>query len=371
MMLRAPLRALLPALMLFSLPAIAEPVTVEVTADRNADRLRLLIEHTRSVGYRFEQVGGRLELTYDQPVAIDMPATLDETLVADVEIGAKSVSLVTGEAFIDYDLFELRNPLRIIIDLRGRGGAVVVPTPHRRLAGERVVVIDPGHGGIEEGAVGPGGLVEKDVALDLARRLAARLESRSGVTAVLTRSDDRLVGHDERTAIANHNRADLFLSIHLNGSHRRSARGAETYFLSEDATDDEARTLAALENRGAVADDPGAVEGLDLVLWDLAQNRYLAESSGLAERIQSELNRLTGTRNRGVRQAPFRVLRGATMPAVLVEVGFVSNPEEESKLARDDYRDRIVEALANAVRAYLGELRRIDAPDSSVGGFTP
>lgn len=364
-------RRVLPLLLLLAVATVAwaEPVVVEVSADRSPDRLRLMIAHSQSVGYSLERVDDRLELVYERPVAVDLPRDgIDPALIAEIEVGVSKLSMQTGEEFLDYDVFELRNPLRIIIDVRGGtdGGSVIAPTPGFRDPNERVVVIDPGHGGIEKGAVGPSGLEEKDVALDLAKRLKELLESRAGVTAVLTRSDDRVVAHDERTAIANYNRADLFLSIHLNGSHRRSARGAETYFLSEDATDDEARTLAALENRGAGAvDDPSEVEGLELVLWELAQNRYLAESSRLGERIQDELNRLTGTRNRGVRQAPFRVLRGATMPAVLVEVGFISNPEEEGKFRRDGYRDRIVRALANAVEAYLGDLERLTRPEST------
>ena len=161
--------------------------------------------------------------------------------------------------------------------------------------------------------------------------------------------------------MANHNRADLFVSIHLNASRRRDAYGAETYFLSADATDDEARILAGLENRADGRPDgetpslpPDAKRrGLDLVLWDLAQNQYLAESSALAEAVQRELNVLTGTRDRGVRQAPFRVLMGATMPAILVEVGFISNPDE---------------ALARAVREFREGLETYQAPgDSGVG----
>src|SRR5262249_32725695 len=161
-----------------------------------------------------------------------------------------------------------------------------------------------------------------------------------GVTVVLTRDDDRVLPLDDRTAIANQNRAELFLSLHLNASKRKSAVGAETYFLSPSATDADAKSLAAAENasRGST-DAPSAATtargtdaGLDLILWDLAQNSHLAESSKLAEAVQRSLNGLTGIKDRGVRQAPFRVLMGATMPAILVESGFISNPDEESRL---------------------------------------
>ncbi|NIM01625.1 MAG: N-acetylmuramoyl-L-alanine amidase, partial [Acidobacteria bacterium] len=235
-----------------------------------------------------------------------------------------------------YESFELRNPFRLVLDLQsGAVGSITAPPPAERDPTRKIVVIDPGHGGVETGATGPTGLREKEVALDLARRVQRRLQRDRNLTVVLTRDEDRLIGLDERTAIANHNRADLFLSIHLNASPRSTATGAETYFLSNDATDDDARTLAALENRAAGVSEnqtnAANDRNLDLVLWDLAQNQFLAESSLLAERVQWHLNALTGTRDRGVRQAPFRVLMGAMMPAILIEAGFLSNVEEEER----------------------------------------
>jgi N-acetylmuramoyl-L-alanine amidase len=204
--------------------------------------------------------------------------------------------------------------------------------------------------------VGLSGLQEKDLTLDLARRLKTLLE-RQGATVVLTRDDDRVLPLDDRTAIANHNRAILFISIHMNASKRKTAVGAETYFLATAATDAEARTLAGLENKAyeppnaeaksKPADPPD--RGLELILWDMAQNSFLAASSRLAETTQKELNTLTGERDRGVRQAPFRVLMGATMPAILIEAGFISNPEEEARFKDDAYKDKVVEAIARAV----------------------
>jgi N-acetylmuramoyl-L-alanine amidase len=187
---------------------------------------------------------------------------------------------------------------------------------------------------------------------------------------VLTRDEDRLMGLDERTAIANYNRADLFLSIHLNASPRPEATGAETYYLSTDATDAEARTLAVRENLspGGAAELPPELADLQLVLWDLAQNRYLAESGALAESIQHHLNQLTGTRDRGVRQAPFRILMGAMMPAVLVEVGFISNEKQEAMFRSSSYRADVVDALAAAVEDFLRNLERLAVPASSTAG---
>jgi len=230
------------------------------------------------------------------------------------------------------------------------------PAPRRA---EFAVVIDPGHGGDEEGARGPTGLIEKEVTLDIARRLRGLLAGDPGTEVILTREDDRRVALDDRTAIANHARADLFVSIHCNSSPRDSAQGAETYFLSYQATDDDARALAALENNPLQIDQGvSGQSGLDLVLWDLAQSAFLKESSDLAETIQDRLNDALHVRNRGIKQAPFRVLMGATMPAVLVEVSFISSPAEEQRLRESAYKDQIAASIAESIRAFRRRVAR-------------
>jgi N-acetylmuramoyl-L-alanine amidase len=214
-------------------------------------------------------------------------------------------------------------------------------------------VIDPGHGGEEEGAHGPTGLREKDVTLDVARRLKSRLAGDRDTEVILTRDDDRRVALDDRTAVANHAVADLFVSIHANSSRRDSAHGSETYFVSYQATDDESRAVAALENNTLQLEKGvQGKNGLDLVLWDLAQSAFLKESSDLAEAIQDRLNDTLGVRNRGIKQAPFRVLMGATMPAVLVEIAFISSPDEEKRLRDAAFKDRIADALAESIRRF-------------------
>ncbi|MDQ7005661.1 MAG: N-acetylmuramoyl-L-alanine amidase [Acidobacteriota bacterium] len=241
-------------------------------------------------------------------------------------------------------------------DVRLRARPVAGPRPESVAAGAgravRRIVIDPGHGGEEEGARGPSGLLEKDVVLDVARRLAARLRA-SGYQVVLTRDGDEDLSLDDRAAIANRERADLFVSIHANASAYSRAVGAETFFLSREATDDAARTTAALENNAAgVVPDPGTGEAISLILWDLAQVEYLEESSELAEIIQQRLNAALGIKDRGVRQAPFRVLVGATCPAVLVELGFMTNPAEEARLGTAPHRRRLAEVLFEAIEDF-------------------
>jgi N-acetylmuramoyl-L-alanine amidase len=220
-------------------------------------------------------------------------------------------------------------------------------------SGIRTVVIDPGHGGGDLGALGPGGLLEKDVSLALARRLRAVLTNSLGLQVFLTRERDEEMTLDERTAIANNYKADLFLSLHANGSRARSAQGSEVYFLSYQASDEESRRVAQSEGLAVLPQAPaGAGADLALILWDMAQAEHLEESSLLASRIQEELAAVTGSEGRGVKQAPFRVLVGAAMPAVLVEVAFITNPAEEKLLAQDAFQARVAAAVARGVGRY-------------------
>lgn len=231
----------------------------------------------------------------------------------------------------------------------------------------RTVVIDPGHGGENVGAQGPGGTLEKDVALAIARKLRAELVNARGLQVFLTRDKDADVALDDRTAIANNYKADIFVSIHANASRARGAKGSEVYFLSYQASDDDSRLAAQLE--GAAEPLPEAPPGSDLalILWDMAQAEHLEESSALASRIQEELAVVTGSEGRGVKQAPFRVLVGAAMPAVLVEVAFISNPDEEKLLASDTYQQKIAASLARGVERF----RRERAARLGAGGAVP
>ena len=225
-------------------------------------------------------------------------------------------------------------------------------------------MVDPGHGGTETGAIGPGGLQEKDVTLEIARRVAATLPRVLSCRTVLTRDTDAVISLDDRTSVANHEKADLFLSVHANSSRAASAQGSETYYLSLEASDKIAQEVASRENssNGAAPAPSGDASGnpdLDFILWDLAQSAHLKESSELAEAIQVELNAVSDTANRGIKQAPFRVLVGATMPAVLVELAFISNAEEEKKLKDPEFQQAVADAVARAVARFFS--RRLPA----------
>lgn len=257
------------------------------------------------------------------------------------------------------DAYRLENPFRIVLDLRkGAVGGPGTPQPLSsskpfEAPGIHTIVIDPGHGGKEVGAIGPAGLMEKDATLAVCKRLAAALEARLKTRVILTRNEDAVVPLDQRTAIANQYHADLFLSVHMNAAIVKGAHGAETYFLSLDASDKLAERAAEVENASARnLAAPGSSSDLKLILWDLAQQDYLNESSRLAQAVQEEMNRITGIQNRGVKQAPFKVLVGATMPAALVEVAFITNPDEESKIKSDAFQKTVVDALTTAVERY-------------------
>lgn len=216
-----------------------------------------------------------------------------------------------------------------------------------------VIVIDAGHGGHDEGATGPSGLHEKDLVLDVTKRVADRLRKR-GLKVILTRNGDRFLSLEERTAVANDARADLFLSIHANAARSRKPRGIETYFASLDATDKESRETAERENSalGASAPKFDRSDPLAAILGDLIETQHLQESSEFAKLAQVELSEVAKSRSRGVKQAPFVVLMGVQMPASLVEIGFLTNPEEERGLRRGRERDSIADALAKAVLAF-------------------
>lgn len=209
----------------------------------------------------------------------------------------------------------------------------------------RTVVVDPGHGGTDPGVAGRDGVLEKDINLAVGSALADHLR-RQGLHVVLTRQDDRHLGLAERAEIANTAGGDLFISLHCNGWHNQSARGLETYFLSP-AMSDWSKSVETVENRGH-----GAPEDVEFIVWDLVQNRYISASSDLAEVVQAEACRALGITDRGVRQAGFRVLVGAWMPAILVEMGFLTHPEESRLLRSERYQRTLARALGDAILVY-------------------
>ena len=222
----------------------------------------------------------------------------------------------------------------------------------------RTIVLDAGHGGHDSGAVGPGGLMEKELVLEVTRRVARLLTDRLGVKVLLSRDGDHFVTLRDRTSFANRERADLFVSIHANAHRVVASEGVEIYFLSSEATDNAARQVAAAENsvvqfeKAANGGAAGRADIVKTILWDLAQSEFQTESSRLAETVLDSMTESLRIPNRGVKQAGFYVLGGAAMPAILIEVGFVTNPREEKRLKDPRYRDEIARAIVTGLADY-------------------
>jgi len=267
-----------------------------------------------------------------------------------------------------YRVFALPGPFRIIVDIDGEGeipalpnspGSVAavpspedpVPSPARK---PRVrVMIDPGHGGKDPGAIGRTGLKEKDVVLEIGRRIREKL-ARSGEFDVrMTRDEDVFIPLEERTAMANKGRVDVFVSLHINASRNRKAEGFSTYVLSRGASNREDLELAARENGVPV----GKLQGVKFIIDDMFTGARKNESLRLAKTVNDAVvrhvsSRYPGVHSTGLKQAPFYVLVGARMTAVLVEASFISNSREEARLRESSYLDGIADGVVEAVRYY-------------------
>lgn len=280
----------------------------------------------------------------------------------------KSIDKVTS------DLQKYNDPPRIVIDVRPDEPVAVTPfqqtslmppsngilehEPERRPEQSlTTVVIDPGHGGKDVGARGKGGLLEKDVALDVALRLKELVERKTDIKVVLTRNTDAFISLEERTIIANCAKdggpADLFISVHTNSHKSPKVDGFEAYYIS-DKVDPGAEATAALENAVVNLEREGNAQAdpVTPILWDLQFTEFISESSELAFIAEKELSGRLNTRDRGVRQAKFIVLAGVAMPSVLIEMGYISNRVEESKMKTAEFKERCAEGLAEVVFSF-------------------
>lgn len=305
------------------------------------------------------------------PKGIDNSLAIRDGLLHQARIAqynSDTVRLVLDmESLKDSTARALDNPSRLVVDIYGEGKeAVQDQTSAASASGDsnilplsqqlglkiRRIVLDPGHGGKDPGAVGPKGLREKDVVLALARRIKPQLEAR-GYEVLMTRDQDVFVELADRARFANENRADLFVSIHTNASKNRSVRGVETYFLGV-AKDRQSSETAMLEN---AVSEVNALSDLEQILHSLMNQNNMWHSSILAETVQDslhgELNGRYGTiKNLGVKQAPFFVLSKTSMPAVLIETAFISNSSAEKLLERSDFRDTLSDSITKGIINY-------------------
>ena len=343
-------------------PAGPPPVSLEVAVVHVAPttqivlRLSAAAKTTTTLSEKGFQVRF-LETRIDPPFP---EKKYDDPLVASVRFAGDTATIDFREPNLTARAYPLTSPDRLVVEV-GRKAVAAAPAeaaaPAPASTPPLTIVVDPGHGGTETGAIGPGGLQEKEITLEIAKKVAATLPRALACRTVLTRDTDVVISLDDRTSIANHEKADLFLSIHANSSRAASAQGSETYYLSLEASDKIAQEVASRENAAGPA-AAGPTTGsdnpdLDFILWDLAQSAHLKESSELAEAIQVELNTVSGTANRGIKQAPFRVLVGASMPAVLVEIAFISNADGEKQLKSPEFQQAVADAVARAVAHFF------------------
>ena len=347
---------------LAAVSAARMPVALEEVRHRSYPSFtRVVIETSGPLSYRVEAPGTkearvRLLMLAGFPRAQEIgDGLIDEVRVERAGDDALLRVVFEGAAG-ELRASTLADPPRLVLDF----ARPTDPAPRDRresVAPLRVVVLDAGHGGHDTGAVGPGGLQEKDLALDVTRRVARLLEEKLDVKVLLSRDADQFVTLRDRTTFANRERADLFVSIHANAHRETASAGVETYFLSSEATDGAARQVAALENsvvqlEKTPARASGRLDAVKAILWDLAQSEFQQESSRLAEVVQDSMTQSLRIPNRGVKQAGFYVLGGAAMPAILIEIGFVTNPREERRLKDTRYRDEIARAIFAGLADY-------------------
>lgn len=265
------------------------------------------------------------------------------------------------EEIKDFKVFMLDDPARLIIDVYGHKKTAKTKNIVPALT---IIVLDPGHGGHDPGAVGPNGLYEKDVVLDISLKLKKVLSENQAFKVFLTREKDIFIPLEERTAFANSKNADLFISIHVNASPNRSARGIETYLLNW-TNDEESIRVSARENAISIKKMKAQMNKfkseVSVILGDLMRDNKRDESIKLANYIQNSIisglgENYSEVRNHGVKNALFYVLFGAKMPSVLAEVSFISNPVEEKLLSKEDYKTHIAKAMADGVNTYAAAM---------------
>ena len=367
----------------------------------NPDYTRISLELDRDVSWEAHELGkgnpgkpGRIYIDINRAKLGKgvKDITIGDGLLKGVRLGQFRQDVVRvvldTENIKDYKIFPLSEPARLIIDVRGERRAEISrleetitamqeqalefkPKPEAPAIVEkkarprkkplitkiRRIVVDPGHGGHDSGALGPSGVMEKDVVLAIGLKLRDLLKEELGLDVVMTRSTDVFIPLEERTGIANKVNADLFVSVHANAALNRGASGIETYYLNLAKTE-KAAQLAAKEN-GTTLDK---VSVLQAILFDLMANYKLNDSAHLADEVQRSLHgRIRGShadvRNLGVKQGPFYVLVGATMPSILVETAFVSNPQEEARLTDPAYQDQTAEGIMEGIRGYISSLK--------------
>ena len=342
---------------------------VVARVDAGTTDVAVTFEVTPNVEARITTQQGRILVRFDaDALELSIPTLPPQTFLSGIAAGdtPAGVVLITGPRYASHRVITTQADAgsgRVTIDLLPATTtdqpALALPGPppvdmrpsiasQGPSTGLRTVVLDPGHGGEELGTQGAKGTLEKEITLAVARRLRTLIESRLGLKVFLTREDDRTMSLDDRSAFANNHQADVFLSLHANSAVRPAVKGAEVYFLTVERADAEARKRAD-DLQTTLPALGGGTRAIDLILWETAQARYLEQSASLAGFIEQALRTRIEMSPRAVQQAPFRVLVGANMPAALVEIGYLSNGDQETQLTSGSYQDQVAQALLDAL----------------------
>lgn len=358
--LAAPLLAL-PLLFFHSISDASDIVRVRDIRYWSSDgNTRVVVYLSQSVEFTKNRLAGPDRLYFDLKnarISKEIKSVISDGILKGIRAGQYSRDTVRVvldlETVENFNVFFFDDPVRLVIDVNAKKSGLI--------SAKRVVVIDPGHGGHDPGAIGRHGLKEKDVVLDIALKVKDLLASDPSLDVHLTRGEDIFIPLEERTAIARKKNADLFVSIHANASPGRSARGVETYLLNW-TNDEQAIRVAARENAISVRRMKEKMKGykndLDTILSDLGRQYRRDESLALAHYVQdsivSDIGKISEhVNNLGVKQALFYVLVGASMPAILTEVSFISNPREENLLSSGSFRATIAGSIAAGIKSYF------------------
>jgi len=353
---------------------------------------RISVTLDRETRYELKMQNHKMETAVNPRIYIDikdadLSAGLNDIPIGDGLLKSARISklnadwvrlVIDVESLKDYEIFSFYDPFRIILDIHGErrteiskhedsiqnGPSSADEKKKERLSQSKLkpnkirrIVVDPGHGGKDPGAVGVKGIMEKDVALAIGTKLADKIKQELGIDVVMTRTTDVFIPLQERTSIANKVGADLFISIHANASPNRNTAGIESYYLNLAKTE-KAAQLAAQENGTSLE----KVSTLQAILFDLMANYKLNDSAHLADEVQKALykkvnSKYQGSKNLGVKQGPFFVLVGATMPSILVETAFLSNEMEEARLSDPHYQDTTADGILRGVEKYITSMK--------------
>jgi N-acetylmuramoyl-L-alanine amidase len=361
---------------------LRKPARLVITGDLRVPRVsirveggdpaRLIVDATPAAAATVTQEGNSLALRFDADLLdVVLPAIQPQPLLQAIRVVEPATLMVDlGPRFATFRASTLRldTTTRTTIELMAAqtdqqplaaGAATAAPAAPAPtvpldlsalgapVASLRTIAIDPGHGGEDDGVKGAGGTKEKDLTLSVARRVKAAIESRLGIRVLLTREDDHNVSLDGRAAMANNNKADIFISLHANASFRKTAGGASILYAAFDnQTDLAARAPGGSEKLPTFG---GGLRDIDLVLWDLAQIRHIDRSGDLAMILADQFRDRIALSVRPIDRASLRVLSSANMPAVMVEMGYLSNPEQETKMAGAEFQNLLVQAIYDAI----------------------